>query len=256
MKFSTLAVIVWSTVVPSCAVGFAPPLPPAAIIVPGVSSVTISSTQSAPSAITIDKVMLKSLEQETKAAEKEAKADERKAKVEKSRDAFFEYEAKMAAEQEARIEAAEQKAEEEVIKDKAEEQRLLALEKKAEEDAALAKSKDEKAAKLKEAKKLLAKEKALERKEKAAERAEKIFLAEETQEKKILQAKLDAKRAVSIIRMHAYCVECIITSSSSNSLSHTQEDEKFERVEKEYKRAAEVAREEEAELRLAKKMYK
>jgi hypothetical protein len=43
----------------------------------------------------------------------------------------------------------------------------------------------------------LAKEREIERKERQAEKAERIFLAEETQEKKILQQKMDAARAVS-----------------------------------------------------------
>ena len=45
--------------------------------------------------------------------------------------------------------------------------------------------------------KIAAREKALERKEKRAEKLEKVFLAEEEQEKKILEKKTQAARAVS-----------------------------------------------------------
>jgi len=44
---------------------------------------------------------------------------------------------------------------------------------------------------------LVAQEKAIERKEKRAEKLGKVFLAEEAQEKKILEKKLEAERAVS-----------------------------------------------------------
>lgn len=45
----------------------------------------------------------------------------------------------------------------------------------------------------------MAKERAIERKEKKAERAERIYLAEEEQEKKILQQKADAARKVCCV---------------------------------------------------------
>ena len=98
----------------------------------------------------IDKEMLKGLELETKAAEKEAKTDERKARVEKSREAFFEYEAKQASIQEARIEAAEQRALAEAVKDKQEAEKLKLVEQRAEQEIALAKTKQERVAKQKE----------------------------------------------------------------------------------------------------------
>ena len=148
MKVSSLALGIL-VVGPSSTVGFVP-VPPAPINVAWTApSVAISQTQPA-SAIAVDKVMLLSLEKETRAAEKEAKVDERKAKVEKSREAFFEYEAKMAAEQEARIEAAEEKALAEAQKDKEEDEKLKALEQKAELDFKLAQTKRERAAKQKE----------------------------------------------------------------------------------------------------------
>ena len=148
MKVSSLALGIL-VVGPSSTVGFVP-VPPAPINVAWTApSVAISQTQPA-SAIVVDNLMLKSLEKETQAAEKEAKVDERKAKVEKSREAFFEYEAKMAAEQEARIEAAEEKALAEAQKDKEEDEKLKALEQKAELDFKLAQTKQERAAKQKE----------------------------------------------------------------------------------------------------------
>mmetsp|Transcript_59 Transcript_59/g.127 ORF Transcript_59/g.127 Transcript_59/m.127 type:complete len:295 (-) Transcript_59:224-1108(-) len=168
---------------------------------------------------------IKWLELETREAEKEVKADRKKARVERSREAFFEYDAKMAEEQEARIEAAEQKAEVEAEKDQKEAERLKALEQRVEKEANVAVSKEEKLAKQKIAKALLKKEKELERKEKKAERAEKVFLAEEQQEKKILQQKEDAAIA---------------------------EEKKYEAVEKEYEMETELAQDEELELRLLK----
>ena len=98
-----------------------------------------------------DDVIIKELEQETRAVEREAKADRRKAKIELSREKFFEYEARMAEQQEARIEDAEQRAEAEFEKDKVEAEKLKALEEKAEREAALAQTKEEKLAKQKEA---------------------------------------------------------------------------------------------------------
>lgn len=203
MKFSILAV----STVPSLAFALAPQVPPPIQIgVPVTTivgpSLTLSSSSTLVSEVkpaTIDDTIYKSLEKETQAIEKLAKEDERKAKVEKSREAFFEYEAKMAEIQEARIEAAEQKAIDEAIKDKKEFERLQALEAKVEQEAARAETKQEKEARLKEAKRLMKEERELLRKEKKAERAERIFLAEEIQEQKILKKKEAAKEAVSTI---------------------------------------------------------
>ena len=139
---------------------------------------------------------IKYLEQETRLAEKEAKAYAQKVRVEKSRDSFFDYDAKMAAEQEARIEAAERRKLLEAKTDKELAEKLMVREQEAEREAALAMTPQEKAAKQKEARELLKLEKLAERKEKEAERAEKIFLAEEAQEQKILKQKTDAARAV------------------------------------------------------------
>lgn len=95
--------------------------------------------------------------------------------------------------------------------------------------------------------KLLAKQREVERKERKAERAERIFLAEETQEKKILQQKLEAALAVST----ALCVAFLLNHLSTNTCRHAtiiQEEERFEKVEKEYERVAEIAKEDELEL--------
>lgn len=189
------------------------------------SSIMIAAGRNSKSPPSEDDVIIKELEQETRAVEREAKADRRKAKIELSREKFFEYEARMAEQQEARIEDAEQRAEAEFEKDKVEAEKLKALEEKAEREAALAQTKEEKLAKQKEARALLKKEKEIERKEKKALRAEKIFLAEEEQERKILQQKEDAAFA---------------------------EEKKYEEVEKEFETVAELAKEEEMELSLLK----
>lgn len=149
MKFSSFAL---AAVIVSPVMGFAPQAVPAKMVwVTTENSITISQTQP-PSALVagIDKEMLKGLELETKAAEKEAKVDERKARVEKSREAFFEYEAKQASIQEALIEAAEQRALAEAAKDKQEAEKLKMVEQKAQQEIALAKTKQERAAKQKE----------------------------------------------------------------------------------------------------------
>ena len=75
---------------------------------PGTSSHMSSSTSTSSSSLLsstalVDKELLKSLEAETKAAEKEARADRIKARREKNNEKYFEYEAKMAAETEARV---------------------------------------------------------------------------------------------------------------------------------------------------------
>lgn len=67
------------------------------------SSTSTSSSSLLSSTALVDKELLKSLEAETKAAEKEARADRIKARREKNNEKYFEYEAKMAAETEARV---------------------------------------------------------------------------------------------------------------------------------------------------------
>jgi hypothetical protein len=209
MKLSFLPVIVFVIVdAASFVLCLAPPMPQhvpstfqvTTIIGPSISvssSTTLLSESQPQSSVNIDKTIYKSLEKETRGVEKLAKQDERKVRVEKSREGFFEYEAKMAEIQEARIEAAEQKAIDEAIKDKKEFERLQALELKLEEEAERAETKQEKAVRLKEAQALKKQEKDVLRKEKKAERAEKVFLAEEIQEEKILKRKEDALSAVS-----------------------------------------------------------
>ena len=103
-----------------------------------------------------DDEVIKELEEETRKEEQITKADAKKARIEKSREAFFEYDAKMAEEQERRIEAAERKAEIEAEKDKleVEKDKLLAEklkreEKKLEGELKVAKTKEEKALDLK-----------------------------------------------------------------------------------------------------------
>ena len=110
------------------------------------SSITISAKPS-----DVDELIVKSLEKETREVEAEAKKDAKKAKIEKSREAFFEYEAKMAEQTEARIEAAEKQAELEAEKDAKLVAELDAKEKEIERKEALATSKKEKAALEKEA---------------------------------------------------------------------------------------------------------
>lgn len=188
-----------------------------------VSSITTSASTKE------DDVALRKLEQETRRVEKEAKADLKRARIEKSREAFFDYDAKVALETEARLEANEKAAEQEFENDKEEVETLAVMELKAERAALLATTKEEKAARQKEVKALLAKEKAIEQKEKRALKAEKLYLAEEQQEQKILSRKLDAERA---------------------------EEKEFDRVEKKYEADAELAKEDEAELRLAKDLQK
>jgi hypothetical protein len=110
-------------------------------------TITLSKAQ-----LTEDDLTIQSLEAETKAEEAKARSAFKKARIEKSREAFFDYEAKMANEQEKRIEEAERKAELEAENDKAEVETLAILELKKEREVALAGSKEERAAKLKEAK--------------------------------------------------------------------------------------------------------
>ena len=231
MNFSAAAFAIvaasWQAVGGLAFVPVVPPPQPVQIVVPS-SSVMVSQVQPS-SSILIDQTILKGLEKETKEAEKIAKADERKAKVEKSREAFFEYEAKMAAEQESRIEAFEQKAIDEVIKDKKVLKKLMAEEQAIEKEVASnpSLSAKEKAAKIKLEKKLLKQERDLLKREQAAEKKEQIYLAEEIQEQQIL------KRKSALVK---------------------QEQQRFEAIEKEYERAAEIAREDELELKLAMKL--
>lgn len=192
-------------------------------------SAPLTSTSIITSSLDADKTTLETLEKETKALEKETAELKKKARIERGREAFYDYEAKMAAETEARIEAAERKAEIEYENDKAEVEALALLELKKERDAKLASSPEEKRELEKEARLLLQKEKEIARKEKRAARAEKIYLAEETREKEILRQKADAAK---------------------------REDAKFEEIEKEYEEDAELVKEEEAELSLIKELMK
>ena len=139
-----------------------------------------------------DEIVIDVLTRETRADEKIAAKDARKARIEKSREAFFDYEARMAEETEDRIEAAEMKAEVEIQIDKKRVQALKEMELKAEEEASVAETPKEKAARLRKVRELARLEKDAERKERKAERAEKIYLAEEKQEKLILQQKEEA----------------------------------------------------------------
>jgi len=67
------------------------------------SSTSTSSSSLVSSSALVDKEMLKGLEAETKAAEKEAARDRVKAQKERNNERYFEYEAKLAAETEARV---------------------------------------------------------------------------------------------------------------------------------------------------------
>lgn len=145
-----------------------------------------------------DEIVIDVLTRETRADEKTAAKDARKARIEKSREAFFDYEARMAEETEDRIEAAEMKAEVEIQIDKKRIQKLKEMELKAEKEADVAETPKEKAARLRKVKELAKLEKDAERKERKAERAEKIYLAEEKQEKLILQQKEEAALKVRI----------------------------------------------------------
>lgn len=139
-----------------------------------------------------DEIVVDVLTREIRADEKIAAKDARKARIEKSREAFFDYEARMAEETEDRIEAAEMKAEVEIQIDKRRVQALKEMELKAEKEASVAETPKEKAARLRKVRELARLEKDAERKERKAERAEKIYLAEEQQEKLILQQKEEA----------------------------------------------------------------
>jgi len=194
-----------------------------------LSSVHSASAKTIPTATPEDAEALRALERETRRIEREAKADLKKARIEKSKEAFFEYDAKMAQQAEARLEANEKAAELEFENDKEELETLSLMELKAERIKALATTKEEKAAEQEEIKALLAREKAIERKERRALKAEKVFLAEEAQEKRILAQKLAAEQ---------------------------KEEQEFARVEKEYESVAELAKEDEAKLQMAKDLSK
>lgn len=254
MKFSILAV----SAIPSVVFGLAPQAPPqnhydvpvTTIIGPSltISSSSTMISEASPSSSIDDKTVYKSLAKETRAVEKLAKEDQRKAKAERAKESFFDYEAKMAEEQEARIESAEQKAIDEAIKDKKEFERLRAQELKIEEEAARAETKQEKEARLKEAKRLIKEEKQILKKEQKAERAERVFLAEEIQEQKILQKKEALAKAVSTT-MTWVSLAVIEGYSQNRTCFLNQEQEKFDKIEKEYERVEKIAEEDEAELR-------
>lgn len=154
MKFPLSAAIAIAAI--DCSSGLVPIVLPVhaevrQTLMPG-SSILLSGSETKPaSSITVDNLMLKSLEDETKAAEQEAKVDRRRAALERKREAFFEYEARAATEKEAQIEAAEQKALAEAQKDKAQAERLRAMEEKVEREAATALSRKERVEKQKEA---------------------------------------------------------------------------------------------------------
>ncbi|KAL3794398.1 hypothetical protein HJC23_012935 [Cyclotella cryptica] len=175
----------------------------------------------------VDQSAILALEAETKALEKETQKLKRKARIERGREAYFDYEAKQAAETEARIEAAERKAALEYENDKEEVEALAILELKKERDAKLASTPQERRELEREARALVRKEKEIARKEKQAQRAERIYLAEEAREKEILRQKKEAAE---------------------------REDAKFLEVEKEYETDAELVKEEEAELSLFKEL--
>jgi hypothetical protein len=172
-----------------------------------------------------DVEVLKELEKETREVEKEALRDLKREKYEESRKRYFDYDAKMAAELEDRIEALERESELEYEKDKATVEELKRKEEKIEEEVKMARTKEEAAKKRNEAKELLAKEKEFERRERRAERLERKFLAEEQQEKKILEKKLAADK---------------------------EEEQRVNALQKEYEEVAELAKEDELELKLLK----
>jgi hypothetical protein len=216
-----------------------------------------------------DEVVIAELTLQTKEIEREAAKDKKRADVEKSIAAFFDYDARMAEEQEARIEAAEFRAEAEASYDKEQAELLKIEERKAEKEFRAAQTPQEKRSSAMKARvrhvihhvlyshwgnicivlfifltlnlnqsfclspiyllyhtiynqELLRKEKEIERRERRAERDEQIYLAEERQEQIILKQKEEAKE---------------------------KEEKKFIAVEKEYENVAELAKEEEVELR-------
>jgi hypothetical protein len=190
---------------------------PSVVISTTTADAIISSGQS-PSAL---KELEKKLAEEVKEAEKLARKDAKAAKLEKKREMFFEYELKTATDDEARLEANEQRFAAEAKKDEEVVLKLKAALKRDEELAAKATTKPQKLKLIEEERRLSAQEKAIERKEKRFERLEKVFLAEEAQEKKILATKVEAART---------------------------EEAKFEKVEKEFEKAEAKFEEERAEL--------
>ncbi|KAL7523002.1 hypothetical protein ACHAWX_007739 [Stephanocyclus meneghinianus] len=189
---------------------------------PLASTTTLASIDDA-----ADQSTIQALEAETKALEREAQKLKKKARVERGIDAYFDYEARQAAEAEARIEAAERKAALEYENDKEEVEALAILELKKEREAKLAATPQERRELEREARALIRKEREIARKEKQAQRAERLYLAEEAQEKEILRQKLEAAK---------------------------REDAKFQEIEKEYEADAELAKEEEEELSLLKEL--
>ena len=120
-----------------------PPAAPAAVVEQVVPSLTMAAADSsAPSTTATDGTQLKALLAKETALQKQVQRDEREAardakaaKIERSRKAFFEYEATAAAEEEARIEAAERKAKLQAEKDLLEVKKLQEAERKAEQAA-------------------------------------------------------------------------------------------------------------------------
>ena len=91
-----------------------------------------------------DDVVIAELTLQTKEIEREAAKDKKRADVEKSIAAFFDYDARMAEEQEARIEAAEFRAEAEASYDKEQAELLKIEERKAEKEFRAAQTPQEK----------------------------------------------------------------------------------------------------------------
>jgi len=158
---------------------------------PSIALTTIAS-KFTPKEISEEDLAFQSLEEETRQSEKELQAELKKAKLEQKRKSFFDYDAKMAEEQEARIEAIERQAKTEFEQEKDEVETLSLLELQKERELKLAATKKEKAEKQREVNALLKKEKEIARKERIAQRREKVFLAEQEQEKRILKEKEDA----------------------------------------------------------------
>ena len=114
MKSLTVLAAATAAATASCADAFAVPAYHSAApqvetvrIVETSSSVTSTSSSSSSSLLSstelVDKEMLKSLEAETKKAEKEARRDRIRAQRELNNERYFQYEAKMAEETEARV---------------------------------------------------------------------------------------------------------------------------------------------------------
>jgi len=113
---------------------------------PSTPTATISSTilLSRGTLLPPDDVVIAELTLQTKEIEREAAKDKKRADVEKSIAAFFDYDARMAEEQEARIEAAEFRAEAEASYDKEQAELLKIEERKAEKEFRAAQTPQEK----------------------------------------------------------------------------------------------------------------